>query len=125
MALNVKENIRALRLSLGLTQAELGSKLHKGGSTVRMWELGRSLPDAETLVALSHILGVTVDFLLSNTVPVAPEAPEPSPKDRQISRLSKELNQLSPKQLKLINELVREIAHSDDEEKVSGTVIAD
>jgi transcriptional regulator with XRE-family HTH domain len=119
MSMNLSKNIRELRQSCGFTQAELGGRLHKAGSTVRMWELGKSLPDAETIIALARILNVTTDYLLSNTESAAPEnsepIPEPSAKDKQILKISKELNHLNSKQLRLINELIREISCTDKE----------
>ena len=121
MATKLDIRIRELRKSRGLTQVQLGAKLHKAGSTVRMWESGNSFPDAETIIALARIFNVTTDYLLSNdeTAPeMMPEVetlPEPTPKDRQINKISKELTNLNPKQLKLVNELVREISHKDSE----------
>jgi transcriptional regulator with XRE-family HTH domain len=105
MATMLGTKIRELRNARGLTQVELGAKLHKAGSTVRMWEHGNSYPDADTLLALSRLFNVTTDYLLSS-VDTAPDTPpeakafiEPTPKDRQITKISKELVNLNPKQL--------------------------
>ena len=56
--------IKALREAAGLTQAELGKKVNKGESTVRMWELGKSEPDLDTTIKLAEVFDVTTDFLL-------------------------------------------------------------
>jgi transcriptional regulator with XRE-family HTH domain len=56
--------IRAFREMNGLTQKALGSKLNKGESTVRMWELGRSEPDVETLKLLAEEFKISVDTLV-------------------------------------------------------------
>ena len=56
--------IKALREKTGLTQAELGKKVNKGESTVRMWELSKSEPDNETLKLLADLFGVSTDYLL-------------------------------------------------------------
>ena len=116
MASTLGANIKALRQARSLTQVELGGKLHKAGSTVRMWELGKAYPDTDTLIALSQVFNVSTDYLLSNAdiQPRAEEAP-PTPKEKQIGRISKGLAQLNQKQLRLVDELVREISHSDEE----------
>jgi transcriptional regulator with XRE-family HTH domain len=83
-----------------------------------MWELGKAFPDADTLVALSQLFNVTTDYLLSNTgvIPNEEETPvTPTPKEKQIGKINKELTHLNPKQLKLVNDLVREISHRDSE----------
>lgn len=56
--------IRELRLQKHFTQKELSEMLYKSESTVRMWELGKSEPDLETVNKLSDIFGVSVDYLL-------------------------------------------------------------
>jgi len=58
--------IRSIRLSRGITQKELGKMVNKGESTVRMWELGRSEPDIETLKLLAKGLEVSIDNMLND-----------------------------------------------------------
>ena len=57
--------IASLRQSYGFSQAELARKLHISTSAVGMYEQGRREPSVETLVALSHLFGVSLDYLLS------------------------------------------------------------
>ena len=57
--------IASLRQSCGLSQAELAQRLHISTSTVGMYEQGRREPSVETLIALSRIFGVSLDYLLS------------------------------------------------------------
>lgn len=57
--------IASLRQSCGLSQAELAQKLHISTSTVGMYEQGRREPSVETLIAISRIFGVSLDYLLS------------------------------------------------------------
>lgn len=103
--------IKELRMARGLTQAELGARLNKGGSTVRMWELDKSTPDIETIVLLSQVFGVSTDFLLNGKdAPQIFIEPAPIPKDKQIGKITKELAKLNQQQLKLVGDLVREIA---------------
>lgn len=69
----LSENIRAIRESKGLSQEELATKLRVVRQTVSKWERGRSVPDADLLIALAEALGVSVGTLLGETV----QAPEP------------------------------------------------
>jgi len=58
------KNIRRLRIKNKMTQNDLSKKMNKAESTVRMWELGRSEPDKDSIVLLSEIFDVTTDYLL-------------------------------------------------------------
>lgn len=57
--------IAALRRAANFSQGELAQKLGVSPSAVGMYEQGRREPSADTLVALSRIFGVTVDYLLT------------------------------------------------------------
>ena len=57
--------IATLRRAAGLSQGALAQKLQVSTSAVGMYEQGRREPSAETLVALSRLFGVTVDYLLT------------------------------------------------------------
>lgn len=48
----LKENIKTLRRSKGLSQEELAIKLNVVRQTVSKWEQGLSVPDADLLIAL-------------------------------------------------------------------------
>jgi len=63
-----KDRLKLLRANMGITAAQLAVKLGKGESAVRMWEIGRSKPDVDTLICLSNILNCSVDYLLGLTV---------------------------------------------------------
>ena len=57
--------IAALRRQKGLSQAQLANLLGVSPSAVGMYEQGRREPSADTLVALSEVFGVSVDYLLT------------------------------------------------------------
>lgn len=58
-------NLIKLRTAAGLTQAELGEKLHYSDKSISKWERAEAIPDAFVLKTLASIFGVTVDYLLS------------------------------------------------------------
>ena len=76
---DIMKNIKRLRQRKGLTQEELGSKLHVTRQAVSNWETGKNQPDIEILKSLAEILEVDVNELLY--------APKPD-MDRQRRRCS-------------------------------------
>lgn len=56
--------IKEQRNNLGLTQAEIAKELHVTRQTISNWEQGKSYPDLDTLVKISDIYKVSIDFLL-------------------------------------------------------------
>lgn len=70
MGMTLGKQIKMLRTEKGLTQAELGELLGKGGSTVRMWELDKSSPDRKALYRICEIFSVTPDYFYYNATPL-------------------------------------------------------
>lgn len=63
-----KDNVfKKLRKSRGLSQKALGDRLGLGQGTVSQWEVGRTMPDLQTVIALADFYGVSTDFLLGRT----------------------------------------------------------
>ena len=60
----IHENIKHFRKAKGLSQEELAVKLHVVRQTVSKWENGLSVPDADVLIRLANVLGVSVSQLL-------------------------------------------------------------
>lgn len=54
-----------LRCQAGLTQAQLGQRLNITASALGMYEQGRRVPSASTIVAIAKELDVSCEFLLS------------------------------------------------------------
>lgn len=57
--------IAYLRKEKGLTQNDLGDRLGVSFQAVSKWERGETLPDTAILLDLAHVLGTSVDFILS------------------------------------------------------------
>ena len=58
------DRIKELRKKHGWTQDDLGSKLEIHGRHVGKYETGNVLPNAETLIKIAKLLGVSIDYLL-------------------------------------------------------------
>lgn len=61
----VGRRIAALRKAAGLTQTDLARLIHVSPSTVGMYEQGRRLPATPTLMMLSQVFNVTIDYLVT------------------------------------------------------------
>lgn len=64
----LKDNIKQLRKSKGLSQEELAIKLNVVRQTISKWEQGLSVPDSEMLINISEILETPVSTLLGENI---------------------------------------------------------
>lgn len=64
---NFKNIFKQLRLSSGLTQAEMSKKIGISRSTIGMYETGAREPDFETLEKIADFFNVDTDYLLGRT----------------------------------------------------------
>lgn len=64
----LKENIKLLRKSKGLSQEELAIKLNVVRQTISKWEQGLSVPDAEMLISISELFETPVNTLLGENI---------------------------------------------------------
>ena len=56
--------ITALRKARGMSQEQLAQMLEVSRQAVSKWELNETIPDANRVVAISELFGVTTDYLL-------------------------------------------------------------
>lgn len=63
--MKIGERIYELRKAKGLSQEDLAEQLGVSRQSVSKWETGTAVPDTENALAMSKILGVTTDFLLT------------------------------------------------------------
>ncbi len=66
----LKDNLKAIRKSRGISQEELAIKLNVVRQTVSKWENGLSVPDSDMLITISEIFETPVSVLLGETVTV-------------------------------------------------------
>ncbi len=59
--------LKLLRKKHGYKQDEIADMLGVKNSAVSKWECGRTMPDAEALVFLADLYGVSVDHILGRT----------------------------------------------------------
>lgn len=64
----IHEKIRELRKEKCWTQAELAKKLDMHPVNMTKLEQGKNMPSADTLIRLSDIFNVSIDYLLSDEV---------------------------------------------------------
>lgn len=62
--MNFKDNFTDLRKKAGLSQNEIADKLFVTRQAVSRWERGETVPEIETLKAISGLFGVTINDLL-------------------------------------------------------------
>ena len=73
-------NLIKYRAAAGLTQAELGERIHYSDKSVSKWERAEAIPDAYVLTLMAKEFGVTVnDLLTSDSVWTPPVDPESEP----------------------------------------------
>lgn len=65
--MNFGENLRTLRRKRNISQEELAGKLNVSRQAISRWEQGNGYPEMEKMIALSKILDVTLDHLVSES----------------------------------------------------------
>ena len=59
------KNLKELRISLGLSQKDLGKVFGVCNQTISFWELGSREPDLDMLKKIAKYFDVSIDELLS------------------------------------------------------------
>lgn len=73
--MTLPEKLKTTRRQAGLSQEQLAEKLGVSRQAVTKWETGAGIPDIENMRAISALLDLSIDDLLSN------ERPAPKPAD--------------------------------------------
>ena len=61
------ERLKEIRLEKGLKQADIAKSLNISGNTVHAWETDKQEPSMTTILKLSEILEVSLDYLFGKT----------------------------------------------------------
>ena len=70
--MTIGEHIKAERLKKGWNQEELAQLLNVSRSTISSWEVGRNSPDIETIVLISELFSLSLDYLLRGNNNILP-----------------------------------------------------
>lgn len=73
--MDLAERLTALRKRAGLSQGDVAERLNVSRQAVSRWETGLTVPSTDNLSRLGRLYGVTLDELLSYSVPLPPEKP--------------------------------------------------
>lgn len=68
--MSLAQNIKKLRLNMGLTQGELAEKINVTRSTVTQWETGWTQPRMGAIERMASVFNVSVSDIVSEDVPV-------------------------------------------------------
>ena len=89
----IGQRIRTMRLSRGMTQADLAHAINQSQSSITMYETGRREPDFETLEAFADIFNVPLSSLVSD------DTSAPEMHDDEIRLLVPGVSKLPPEQV--------------------------
>ena len=64
--MKLSDKIVGLRKSNGMSQEDLAEKLDVSRQAISRWESGAAMPDANNILQLSKLFGVTTDYLLND-----------------------------------------------------------
>lgn len=90
--MNFSEKLINLRRKAGLSQEQLAAQLDVTRQSVSKWESGSAVPELGKLIALSDLFGVTIDYLVKDTVtePERLETAETVQIERRLNELAGE-----------------------------------
>ena len=86
---SIGERIYDLRNRNNMSQGALADKLNVSRQTISKWENNMCLPEAEKLLQLSEIFGVSIDYILKGKTIVEPEPVYIYVKDPESENVSK------------------------------------
>ncbi|GKQ42423.1 hypothetical protein RD055328_03460 [Companilactobacillus sp. RD055328] len=62
----LSEKLKNSRTELHLTQQEVADRIHISRQMISNWEMGKNYPDIPTLIDLSELYGLTLDYMLKD-----------------------------------------------------------
>ncbi|KAF1297885.1 hypothetical protein BAU15_08245 [Enterococcus sp. JM4C] len=66
--MDISNKLKNNRKKSGYTQEQISRKLHVSRQTISNWETGKSVPDIYSLIELSSIYDVSLDYLIKEDV---------------------------------------------------------
>lgn len=84
--MNLGENIYKFRTEKHMSQGDLADALEVSRQSVSKWENNAAVPELEKLAKLAELFGITIDELVTGTVPESPAEAPTEPKVIYIER---------------------------------------
>lgn len=103
----IGQRIKTMRLSRGMTQADLAKALDQSQASITMYETGKREPDFETLEALADIFNVPLVSFVDGGGVVFVGLPEEHAQTEDLRLLVQDLSKLTPEQQKQARGLFR------------------
>ena len=103
----IGQRIKTMRLSRGITHADLARAINQSQSSITMYETGRREPDFETLEALADVFNVPMISLVDGGSVVSAGVQNDSLQNEDLRVLVQDLSKLSPEQQKQARILFR------------------
>lgn len=109
--------IKLLREEKGLKQEELAKILSIAPSTIGMYERDAREPNDEIKIKLADFFGVSTDYLLGKSDVRNPEKVDFDPDKLRIGLSVKDYNNITPTQIKQIEEFAKLVLQDNKKEK--------
>ena len=116
----IGQRIRTMRLSRGMTQADLAKAIDQSQSSITMYETGRREPDFETLEALADVFNVPMVSFVDGGGVVAVVHPEEESQSDDFRMFVRDSSQLSPEQFRMARSLLRAAFRATNPELFKG-----
>ena len=103
----IGQRIRTMRLSRGITQADLAKAIGQSQSSITMYETGRREPDFETLEALADVFNVPMVSFVDGGGVVSVGHPEEETQSDDFRLFVRDSSKLSPEQFIMARSILR------------------
>ena len=103
----IGQQIRTMRLSRGMTQADLAKAINQSQSSIAMYENGKREPDFETLEALADVFNVPMITFVADGVTVSVGVSDDLPQSEDFRVFVMDSSQLTPEQFRMARSLLR------------------
>jgi transcriptional regulator with XRE-family HTH domain len=99
------EKVRKLRKERGWSQDELGRQVGIHGRHVGKYEIGRAMPNADTVVKIADVLGVSIDYLLRDELEEG-SVPGAALRDRELLRHFEAVERMGEDDRRVVTSLI-------------------
>ena len=103
----IGQRIRTMRLSRGMTQADLAKAIGQSQSSITMYETGRREPDFETLEALADVFNVPMVSFVDDGGVVSVGHPDEETQSDDFRLFVRDSSKLSPEQFIMARSILR------------------